>query len=49
MVDSLLSEELRSVSWNYGKILAVNGTHMMTGGANYWGDYAIGAGKVYDT
>jgi len=48
IVDSLLSKNLRSASWNHGKILAVNGTHMMTGGANYWGDYGIGAGDVYD-
>jgi len=49
MVDSLLSKELQSVSWNHGKILAVNGTHLMTGGANYWRDYEIGHGDVYDT
>src|SRR4051812_2959320 len=49
IVDKLLSKDLQSVSWNHGKILAVNGTHLMTGGANYWPDYEIGSGKVYDT
>jgi hypothetical protein len=31
-----LGNQIQSVSWNHGKILAVNGKTMMTGGANYW-------------
>ena len=29
----------RHFVWNHGKILAVNGKTMMTGGGNYWSDY----------
>lgn len=31
-----LGDKLASLSWNHGKILAVNGRTLMTGGANYW-------------
>ena len=27
------------ISWNHGKVLAVNGKTMMTGGGNYWDEY----------
>jgi hypothetical protein len=29
----------KHISWNHGKVLAVNGKTMMTGGGNYWDDY----------
>jgi hypothetical protein len=28
-----------AITWNHGKILAVNGSTMMTGGINYFSDY----------
>jgi hypothetical protein len=30
---------IRTVTWNHGKILAVNGEFLMTGGGNYWDAY----------
>ena len=35
----LVNNSFRTVSWNHGKILAVNGKVMMTGGGNYWSEY----------
>jgi hypothetical protein len=29
----------KHISWNHGKVLAVNGKTMMTGGGNYWDVY----------
>jgi phosphatidylserine/phosphatidylglycerophosphate/cardiolipin synthase-like enzyme len=37
--------QLQALSWNHGKILAVNGKTLMTGGANYWDQNTT---KVYD-
>jgi len=31
-----LGDKIIALSWNHGKILAVNGNTLMTGGANYW-------------
>jgi phosphatidylserine/phosphatidylglycerophosphate/cardiolipin synthase-like enzyme len=36
----LFENPLRKVSWNHGKVLAVNGRVVMTGGGNYWNAYA---------
>ena len=36
----LFDNGLRKVSWNHGKVLAVNGRVVMTGGGNYWNAYA---------
>lgn len=35
----LVDQGLRTISWNHGKIVAVNGQVMMTGGGNLWDDY----------
>ncbi len=34
--------------WNHAKIFAVNGTHLVTGGANYWDDYTTGQTETFD-
>ncbi|KAK1757295.1 hypothetical protein QBC47DRAFT_442096 [Echria macrotheca] len=49
IVTTLMRRGFPGISWNHGKILAVNGTHIMTGGANYWAEYKVGEAKIYDT
>ena len=48
IVNTLLKEGFRPVSWNHGKIVAVNGTHMMTGGANFWSEYERSGFDIFD-
>lgn len=36
------------LSWNHAKIFSVNGKTLITGGANYWGDYGTGAKWLFD-
>ena len=38
----------RHISWNHGKVLAVNGKTMMTGGGNYWNEYTGGQHDIID-
>lgn len=40
IVDYLVTDGLRTITWNHGKVLAVNGKVVMTGGGNYWDAYA---------
>jgi phosphatidylserine/phosphatidylglycerophosphate/cardiolipin synthase-like enzyme len=47
-IEELMTPAIPSYSWNHSKILAVNGAQIVTGGANYWGDYASGAKSVWD-
>jgi hypothetical protein len=46
-ISTLLGSEYlkKHISWNHGKVLAVNGKTMMTGGGNYWNVYT---GKEHD-
>ncbi|KAK6072998.1 glycoside hydrolase family 3 protein [Seiridium cupressi] len=39
MLNMMFENVSMSVSWNHGKILAVGGKTMMTGGVNYWPHY----------
>jgi hypothetical protein len=39
---------ISSVSWNHAKIFALNGTYMVTGGANYWPAYTTGQTWLFD-
>ena len=36
------------ISWNHGKVLAVNGKTMMTGGGNYWSVCSGGQHDIVD-
>jgi hypothetical protein len=47
-VDVLATANVPSFSWNHAKIFAVAGTDVVTGGANYWGEYASGSTYVWD-
>jgi phosphatidylserine/phosphatidylglycerophosphate/cardiolipin synthase-like enzyme len=48
MFDTLFNNVTFSASWNHGKILAVGGKTMMTGGINYWSDYISYNRKIID-
>lgn len=39
LVNFLVTKGVRTVSWNHGKVLAINGKVVMTGGGNYWNEY----------
>lgn len=47
LVDDMLAKEtlkaIPSLTWNHGKILAVNGQTLMTGGINYYDEYTSSA------
>jgi phosphatidylserine/phosphatidylglycerophosphate/cardiolipin synthase-like enzyme len=43
-----LARVAQPVSWNHAKIFAVNGRVVVTGGANYWGEYATGSKGPFD-
>ncbi|MEN3331001.1 MAG: hypothetical protein V7641_366 [Blastocatellia bacterium] len=36
------------LSWNHAKLFAVNGKHLVTGGANYWPIYSTGNQWLFD-
>ena len=36
------------MSWNHGKVLAVDGMTMMTGGMNYWPEYSAAQREIID-
>lgn len=40
-----VGDQLQALSWTHGKLLMVNGTALMTGGANYWWQNAA---DIYD-
>ena len=40
LVNKVIVNQARSITWNHGKVLAVNGATLMTGGINYWDLYA---------
>ena len=40
LANYLVVTGLRTVSWNHGKLLAVNGKVAMTGGGNFWNEYS---------
>ena len=40
LVNQIIVNKAPSITWNHGKVLAVNGTTLMTGGINYWDLYA---------
>ena len=48
MLDALFNNVTFSASWNHGKILAVGGKTMMTGGINYWDQYTAHQTKILD-
>ncbi|HKP74057.1 MAG TPA: hypothetical protein VJT67_00880 [Longimicrobiaceae bacterium] len=45
---AFLQQVAVSLSWNHAKICAVNGTTLVTGGANYWNEYGGGSGYPFD-
>jgi phosphatidylserine/phosphatidylglycerophosphate/cardiolipin synthase-like enzyme len=48
MILGYTGDQLQSLSWNHGKVLAVNGKTMMTGGANFWDEAAAGSYDIID-
>jgi hypothetical protein len=48
VIKNLATFVLPSISWNHAKILAVDGKTLMTGGANYWTDYADNEHAISD-
>ncbi|HYE54961.1 MAG TPA: hypothetical protein VD996_08965, partial [Chitinophagaceae bacterium] len=36
------------LTWNHGKIAAINGTNITTGGANFWNEYQTGSTGPFD-
>ena len=48
MLDTLFNNVTFSASWNHGKIVAVGGKTMMTGGINYWNEYTAPQTKILD-
>ncbi len=39
---------LPPMSWNHAKIFALNGSRLVTGGANYWQEYSQGESVLFD-
>ena len=48
VIKTLATYVLPSISWNHAKILAVDGKALMTGGANYWTEYADNEHAISD-
>lgn len=48
MFDALFNHVTFAASWNHGKILAVDGKTMMTGGINYWNEYIHSSRNILD-
>ena len=44
----LMEHGLSAISWNHAKIIAVNGTTMMTGGGNFWSQYTNNRHDIVD-
>lgn len=42
------SQLLKPASWNHAKIFALNGSQLVTGGANYWAEYSQGQMLLFD-
>ncbi|KAK0645825.1 hypothetical protein B0T16DRAFT_445977 [Cercophora newfieldiana] len=51
-LDNVFKNLTFSASWNHGKIVAIGGKTMMTGGINYWPEYTgrkdAGRGRIID-
>lgn len=47
-IKDYLSAGVSSISWNHAKLVAVNGTTAMTGGGNFWGQYANNNHDIID-
>jgi len=48
IVDGLLHKGIPAISWNHAKLVAVNGSTMMTGGGNFWGEYKYNEHDIVD-
>jgi phosphatidylserine/phosphatidylglycerophosphate/cardiolipin synthase-like enzyme len=48
VIKQLFERTLPNVSWNHAKILAVNGQTLLTGGANFWNEYADNEDGISD-
>jgi phosphatidylserine/phosphatidylglycerophosphate/cardiolipin synthase-like enzyme len=48
MLDALFNNVTFSASWNHGKILAIGGKTMMTGGINCWNEYTAPHTSILD-
>lgn len=48
VIHDLLSSALPAYSWNHAKLFAVNGRALVTGGANFWNEYAAGSTNPHD-
>ena len=48
IVDELLCTGFPAISWNHAKLVAVNGSTMMTGGGNFWGEYKYNEHDIVD-
>lgn len=47
-VGFLMQSRTPAISWNHGKIVAVNGKVLMTGGANYWKENMKGEHSIFE-
>lgn len=48
LFDTIFNNFTFSASWNHGKILAIGGKTMMTGGINYWAEYTSPRRSIID-
>jgi phosphatidylserine/phosphatidylglycerophosphate/cardiolipin synthase-like enzyme len=48
LIKGLNAQVLPSISWNHAKLLVVNGRTLMTGGGNYWNEYADNQSQISD-
>ena len=48
LLDQIYHHTVPTIGWNHAKILAVHGQTLLTGGANYWGDYADNRTTISD-
>lgn len=48
VIKRLFERTVPNVSWNHAKILAVNGQTLLTGGANFWNEYADSEADISD-
>lgn len=39
LVNKVIGDLAPSITWNHDKVLAVNGTTLMTGGINFWDQF----------
>jgi hypothetical protein len=48
VIKQIFKTVVPNVSWNYAKILAVNGRTLMTGRANFWDEYGDNEVEISD-